>query len=53
METFSLVAKINTVHILLSLAVNLDWPLHQFDKKKYIFKWKSPRRSVYEVVPWL
>ena len=34
METFSLVAKINTVRILLSLAINLDWPLHQFDKKK-------------------
>jgi len=37
METFSLVAKINTVRILLSLAVNLDWPLHQFDKKKIHF----------------
>ncbi|XXG51736.1 hypothetical protein AAC387_Pa03g0242 [Persea americana] len=33
METFALVAKINTVRILLSLAVNLDWPLHQFDVK--------------------
>ena len=31
METFAPVAKINTIHILLSLAVNLDWPLHQFD----------------------
>lgn len=30
-ETFAPVAKINTVRILLSLAVNLDWPLHQFD----------------------
>jgi hypothetical protein len=33
METFSPVAKINIVRILLSLAVNLDWPLHQFDVK--------------------
>ena len=33
METFAPVAKINTVRILLSLAVNLDWPLHQFDVK--------------------
>ena len=32
-ETFSLVAKLNTVRVLLSLAVNLDWPLHQFDVK--------------------
>ncbi|CAL9006929.1 unnamed protein product [Prunus brigantina] len=27
------VAKINTVRILISLAANLDWPLHQFDVK--------------------
>ena len=33
METFSLVAKLNTVRVLLSLAVNLDWPLLQFDVK--------------------
>ncbi|RVW22534.1 Retrovirus-related Pol polyprotein from transposon RE1 [Vitis vinifera] len=32
-ETFALVAKINTVRVLLSLAVNLDWPLQQFDVK--------------------
>ena len=32
-ETFSPVAKINTVRVLLSLAANLDWPLHQFDVK--------------------
>jgi hypothetical protein len=33
METFAPVAKINTVCILLSLALNLDWPLHQFNVK--------------------
>ena len=33
METFAHVAKINTVRVLLSLAVNLDWPLQQFDVK--------------------
>jgi hypothetical protein len=32
-ETFSLVAKLNTVRVLISLAANLDWPLHQFDVK--------------------
>ena len=32
-ETFSPVAKLNTIRILLSLAANLDWPLHQFDVK--------------------
>ena len=33
METFALVAKINIVRILLSLAVNLAWVSHQFDVK--------------------
>ena len=32
-EIFSPVAKLNTVRVLLSLAANLDWPLHQFDVK--------------------
>ncbi|KAK2414048.1 putative mitochondrial protein [Trifolium repens] len=32
-ETFAPVAKLNTVRILLSLAANLDWPLHQLDVK--------------------
>ena len=32
-ETFSPVAKLNTVRVLLSLATNLDWPLHQLDVK--------------------
>ena len=32
-ETFSPVAKLNTVRVLLSLAKNLDWPLHQLDVK--------------------
>ena len=32
-ETFAPVAKINSIRILLSLAVNSDWPLHQLDVK--------------------
>ncbi|CAN0875318.1 Retrovirus-related Pol polyprotein from transposon RE1, partial [Linum grandiflorum] len=32
-ETFAPVAKLNTVRILLSLAVNQDWPLFQMDVK--------------------
>ncbi|KAK4254159.1 hypothetical protein QN277_020331 [Acacia crassicarpa] len=32
-ETFAPVAKLNTIRILLSIAVNLDWGLHQLDVK--------------------
>ncbi|CAN1150187.1 Copia protein [Linum perenne] len=32
-ETFAPVAKMNSVRILLSVAVNLDWPLYQLDVK--------------------
>ncbi|KAH9650374.1 protein kinase domain-containing protein [Citrus sinensis] len=32
-DTFALVAKINIIRILLSLVVNLDWPVQQFDVK--------------------
>lgn len=30
-ETFSPVAKINTLRVLFSIAANKDWPLHQYD----------------------
>ncbi|KAJ9542010.1 LOW QUALITY PROTEIN: hypothetical protein OSB04_028516 [Centaurea solstitialis] len=32
-ETFSSVAKINTIRVLCSVAANKGWPLHQFDVK--------------------
>ncbi|XP_076936651.1 uncharacterized protein LOC143603865 [Bidens hawaiensis] len=32
-ETFSLVAKIDTIRVLFSIAANKGWPLHQFDVK--------------------
>ncbi|KAJ0434928.1 putative RNA-directed DNA polymerase [Helianthus annuus] len=32
-ETFSPVAKINTIRVLMSIAANKEWPLHQFDVK--------------------
>ena len=32
-ETFSPVAKIDTIRVLFSVAANQGWPLHQFDVK--------------------
>ena len=32
-ETFAPVAKVNSIRLLLSLAVNSNWPLHQLDIK--------------------
>ena len=32
-ETFAPVAKINTIQVVLSIAANLEWPLHQLDVK--------------------
>ena len=32
-ETFSLVAKIDTIRVIFSIAANKDWPLYQFDVK--------------------
>ncbi|RVW49159.1 hypothetical protein CK203_087471 [Vitis vinifera] len=32
-ETFTLVAKLHTVHVLLSLAANQKWQLHKLDVK--------------------
>ena len=32
-ETFAPVAKLNSIKVLLSVAVNLDWNLHQLDAK--------------------
>ena len=33
LETFSPVAKLNTIRVLISLATNMDWLLYQFDVK--------------------
>ena len=49
-ETFAPVAKLNSIRVPLSLAANLDWPLHQLDVKNAFlncdleekFTWKFP-----------
>lgn len=46
-ETFAPIAKLNTVIVLLSIATNLKWPLHQFDVKNSFFSWRTHRRSVH------
>ena len=46
-ETFAPVAKNNSIRVLLSLVVKLNWPLHQLDVKKCFFEWRSRRRGFY------
>ncbi|RVW62895.1 Retrovirus-related Pol polyprotein from transposon TNT 1-94 [Vitis vinifera] len=38
-ETFILIAKLNTIRVLLSLAINLDEPFQQLDVKKCCSQW--------------
>ena len=49
-ETFALVAKLNTVRVLLSLEANFDWSLHQFDVKN-IFLNGDLEEEVYIDIP--
>jgi len=49
-ETFSLIAKMNSIRVLLSIVVNLDWPLHQFDVKN-AFLHGDLEEEVYMEIP--
>jgi len=49
-ETFAPVAKLNTVRVLLSLAVNQDWPLYQLDVKNAFLN-GDLEEEVYTIIP--
>ena len=49
-ETFSPVAKLKIVRVLLSLAANLDWPLHQLDVKN-VFLHGDLEEEIYMDIP--
>ena len=49
-ETFAPVAKLNTIRILISLAVNLDWPLRQYDIKN-AFLHGDLKEEIYMSIP--
>lgn len=50
-KTLSRIAKLNTVRVLISLAANLDGPLHQFDVKNTFFH-DDLEKEVYMDIPW-
>jgi len=49
-ETFSPVARLNTIKILFSIAVNLSWPLFQLDVKN-AFLYSDLKEEIYMEQP--
>jgi Reverse transcriptase (RNA-dependent DNA polymerase) len=49
-ETFSPVAKLNSVRVILSIAANLEWPLHQLDVKN-VFLHGELEEDIYMEMP--
>ena len=51
-DTFSLVAKIASVHLLLSMAAMRSWPLYQLDIKNAFLHGNLAERSLYGATIW-
>ena len=49
-ETFALVAKLNTIQVLLSLTTNLNWPLYQLNVKN-VFLNEDLEEDFYMEIP--
>jgi len=52
-ETFAPVAKLNTIRVLMSLAANQDWPLHQLDIKNAFLNGDLVEEVYIEIPPGL
>ena len=50
-ETFALVAKLNTIRVLLSLATNNDWQLQQLDVKNAFLNYDLEEEVYMELPP--
>ena len=50
-ETFAQVAKINTIRIFISIAVNRDWLLQQFDVKNALLNGYLEEEVYIELTP--
>ena len=52
LETFALVAKMNTIRVLLSLVANYNWDLQQFDVKNAFLNGDLEKEIYMEVSHW-
>lgn len=50
-KTFALVTKLNTIWVLLSLATNCDWSLHQLNVKNVFLNCESTDEVYIEIPP--